>query len=128
VNHSADATALSNSMAKFFIGEARRSRPPPTPYEVEDGTTTIYTGGLPVSHRMLPSFQSVVLVKGAEAVAIAPLWIVLAVMGVVILAMIAVALWRFAAALRRRDDERLVSVQSKAEERPGALVVAGDAA
>ena len=75
---------------------------------------------------MLPSFQSVVLVKGAEAVAIAPLWIVLAVMGVVILAMIAVALWRFAAALRRRDDERLVSVQGKAEERPGALVVAGD--
>ena len=126
VNHSADATALSNSMAKFFIGEARRSRPPPTPYEVEDGTTTIYTGGLPVSHAMLPSFQSVVLVKGAEAAAIAPLWIVLAVMGVVILAMIAVALWRFAAALRRRDDERLVSVQSKAEERPGALVVAGD--
>ena len=41
-------------------------------------------------------------------------------------ALIAVALWRFASALRRRDDERLVSVQSKAEERPGALVVAGD--
>ena len=49
-------------------------------------------------------------------------------MGVVILAMVAVALWRFASSLRRRDDERLVSVQSKAEERPGALVVAGDAA
>ena len=49
-------------------------------------------------------------------------------MGVVILAMIAVALWRFASSLRRRDDERLVSVQGKAEERPGALVMAGDAA
>ena len=59
----------------------------------------------------------------------APRRLALAPMGVVtILAMIAVALWRFAAALRRRDDERLVSVQGKAEERTGALVVAGDAA
>ena len=108
VNHSADATALSNSMATFFIGEARRSRPPPTPTRWRTARRRSTWPGS-VSHGC--SLRSVCGPRqGRRAVACAALDR-LAVMEVIILAMIAVALWRFAAALRRRGW--LVSVQSR---------------
>ena len=46
-------------MATFFISEARRSRPAVP-------TTAPFTGTLPLSRKMLPAFESVVLVVGAE--------------------------------------------------------------
>jgi gamma-glutamyl hydrolase len=61
VNHSADAIRLSTAMAKFFIEEARRSRPPPSIAVDAD-----FTSSLPISRGMLPFFQAAVLVIGAE--------------------------------------------------------------
>lgn len=61
INHSEHAITLSKSMGDFFISEARRSRPA-LPTNASD-----FTGALPLSRKMLPAFESVVLVVGAEA-------------------------------------------------------------